>query len=117
MNDETIRSVQHRTHELARAKGWWDSGEVTTSDVLAKLMLVVSEVAEAAEEVRTTHPLHLSRTWSNIDGKPEGFGVELADAVIRIFDLSGALGIDLQSLIETKHAFNATRPIRHGKRA
>jgi hypothetical protein len=46
--------------------------------------------------------------------KPEGFVVELADAVIRIADLCGALGLDLAAAIELKHAFNVSRPFRHG---
>jgi NTP pyrophosphatase (non-canonical NTP hydrolase) len=36
--------------------------------------------------------------------------VELADAVIRIADLAGALGLDLGGAIAEKMAFNAVRP-------
>ena len=36
--------------------------------------------------------------------------VELADAVIRIFDLAGAMKYDLGAAIAEKLAFNATRP-------
>lgn len=35
--------------------------------------------------------------------------VELADALIRIFDYAGAFGYDLQGAFEEKMAFNATR--------
>lgn len=48
--------------------------------------------------------------------KPEGAAVELADAVIRIADLCGHLGIDLDAVIEEKMAYNADRPYKHGKR-
>ena len=42
--------------------------------------------------------------------------VELADAVIRIADLCGYLGIDLDTVISEKMAYNETRPFKHGKR-
>lgn len=48
--------------------------------------------------------------------KPEGVAVELADAVIRIADLCGYLGIDLDAVISEKMAYNETRPFKHGKR-
>lgn len=48
--------------------------------------------------------------------KPEGVAVELADAVIRIADLCGHLGIDLDAVIAEKMAYNAGRPYKHGKR-
>jgi NTP pyrophosphatase (non-canonical NTP hydrolase) len=48
-------------------------------------------------------------------GKPEGFPVELADAVIRLFGLAYEAGIDLPAAIEEKLAYNATRPFKHGK--
>lgn len=51
--------------------------------------------------------------------KPEGFGVEMADALIRQFDLCKALtraGIptDLQQLVLLKSAYNEKRSYRHG---
>lgn len=48
--------------------------------------------------------------------KPEGFGIELADAAIRIADLAFLLGLDLDALIEEKHEYNRTRPYKHGKK-
>jgi len=39
---------------------------------------------------------------------------ELADIVIRVYDLAGALGIDLDAAIEVKHQYNVGRPYRHG---
>lgn len=48
--------------------------------------------------------------------KPEGVAVELADAVIRIADLCGHLGIDLEAAIALKMDYNETRPFKHGKR-
>ena len=112
----TIRDLQNRVHELARAKGWWPRDLVAldadfTDRVLVKLALVHSEVSEAVEEARAGR---IDWCIPANDGKPEGMVTELADAVIRIMDLCEALGLDLQSAIATKHTFNATRPHRHG---
>jgi NTP pyrophosphatase (non-canonical NTP hydrolase) len=124
----TIRETQAAVHQLAREKGWWDNNVhpddrpgsalwVNTSELLEKLCLVHSEVSEATEEARVTEPepgIIGAIRYRESDGKPEGFGIELADAVIRIMDLCGALGIDLEEAIRIKHKFNMTRPQRHG---
>jgi NTP pyrophosphatase (non-canonical NTP hydrolase) len=47
--------------------------------------------------------------------KPEGWAVELADAVIWIADICGHYGIDLEDILHRKMAYNATRPHKHGK--
>ena len=41
---------------------------------------------------------------------------EIADAVIRIFDLAGIYGIDLDWHVRAKMAYNETRPYKHGKK-
>lgn len=98
---------KEEVHELAKAKGFWTNPR----DPLASLMLVVSELSEAAEELRAGSPEFYLQ-----DGKPEGVGVELADAVLRILDFCGYYGIDLEKAINVKHAFNLTRPHMHGKK-
>ena len=47
--------------------------------------------------------------------KPEGYGIEAADAVIRIMDSLEAKGISLFEMIELKAAYNETREFMHGK--
>ena len=42
--------------------------------------------------------------------------IELADVVIRCFDMAYAFGIDLESAILLKHEFNKSRPYLHGKK-
>ena len=49
------------------------------------------------------------------DLKPEGWGVELADCVIRLMDDGLESNIDLANLIELKMRYNATREFMHGK--
>jgi NTP pyrophosphatase (non-canonical NTP hydrolase) len=131
--DLTIRDWVDRCHGLAREKGWYDRGPefhaLTADQLLAKVMLDVTELAEAVELVRMPD-FNPRDVWADANGvktdlltakemsgklqKPEGFGTELADAVIRIFDLCGALGIDLEARIAEKHDYNATREVRHG---
>lgn len=105
-----MKELTEKVHALAVRKGWWD-GEPSIPE---KLTAIHSETSEAFECYRNGE----MSTSISPSGKPEGFGVELADAVIRILDLCGYLGIDLESEIELKHNYNTTRPHRHGgKRA
>ena len=100
--------LQDACHGAARASGWWNdlaTGRPVTENPLCfsnKLMLVVSELAEAMEG---------DRKGLMDDKLPhrEMREVELADAVIRIFDLAGAYGFDLGGAIDEKLAYNAKR--------
>lgn len=104
-------------HEASVNAGWWiDTQQVHQVTVVRanvtpygkalvaqKLMLIVSEVAEAMEGHRKDKmDPHLPHR-KNVE-------VELADAVIRIADLAGALGLDLGGAIAEKMAYNAVRP-------
>lgn len=66
------------------------------------------------EEIRNHQPLDKNRI---IDEKPEGVPSELADVVIRIADMCGLYGIDLEAAIIEKMAYNKSRPYRHGGKA
>lgn len=70
--------------------------------VAQKLMLCVSELAEAMEG-------HRKGLMDDKLPHRTMLEVELADAIIRITDLAGALGLDLGGAIVEKMAFNATR--------
>lgn len=101
-------------HGLAAKSGWWIDTE-TGEDVrtwppkffklwvAAKLMLIVTEVSEAMEGHRK----------DKMDDKlphRKMIEVELADTVIRVFDLAGGLGLDLAGAITEKLTFNQSRP-------
>jgi NTP pyrophosphatase (non-canonical NTP hydrolase) len=45
----------------------------------------------------------------------DSFEDELADALIRILDMCGGLGIDIQRHVEEKLHYNATRERLYGK--
>lgn len=150
---------QDKVHNLAKEKGWWvpleDDPKNMTPDILAsKLMLMVTELAEACEEVRQSKPdiyfefkklnlgkesleyMGLKGEWSetkishvtvvdieravhaaSFGNKPEGTLIELADCVIRIMDLCGFMGWNLEHAIWLKHEYNKSRAIRHGGKA
>lgn len=47
--------------------------------------------------------------------KPEGVAVELADCIIRCLDTLHSLGVNIDEVVATKVAYNASRPHKHGK--
>ena len=106
----TLTEWAEVVHKYARDKGWWDSPR-NIGDIF---MLITSEVAEAYEEYRNNH--EVTETYFNDDAptKPEGVPSELADVLIRILDFCCQAGIDIQGSMEQKHAYNLTRPYRHG---
>lgn len=64
-------------------------------------MLVVTELAEAAEAVRHSDQ--------------KNFEEEIADTFIRLLDICGTCKIDIDKAIADKMEYNEGRPIRHGK--
>lgn len=111
------RMLQHFCHGASKAAGWWshigmgiDLAEFARSNdyfaktlVAQKLCLIHSEISEAMEGHRK------DLMDDKLPHRPM-IEVELADAVIRIADLAGALGLDLGSAIAEKLAFNSQRP-------
>lgn len=113
----SITTIASRCHETATKKGWWDKHHdpLTPTEIAAKIALVHSEVSEALEEVRRPEWPPPSESWiSPSDDKPLGFPTELADVVIRVFDLAVHMGIDIEKEIVRKMAYNETRLHRHG---
>ncbi len=105
-----LNELAEQINDNARNKGWWDEPR-TTGDIL---MLCTCELAEAMEELRNGH--RTTEVYYNEDNpeKPEGIPIELADTIIRILDFCSQRGIDIDSAIKVKMAFNETRPYKHG---
>lgn len=100
---ETIKAA----HDNAINKGFYEEPK-SFGDMIA---LMHSELSEALEDYRNGYKF----TQTYFEGeKPCGIPTELADVVIRIFDACGYLGIDLESAITQKMAYNAKRSHRHG---
>lgn len=106
----TITELCKKSHEMSVSKGWYDSGDRNIGELL---MLTVSELSEALEELRSGHT---PKEVYVKDGKPEGFSIEIADAFIRLGDMCAYLDIDIEKYIMQKMEFNATRPNKHGRK-
>ncbi len=93
-----------RECHAANATWWHDpaTGKRIERNKGELLMLIVSEISEAMEgERRGLQDDHLPHRRM--------VEVELADALIRIFDYAGAFGYDLDGAVEEKRAYNARR--------
>lgn len=117
-----INEYVRAAYQNAIDKGFWgDPRRAMLINVGEKIALMHSELSEAFEEWRAGKKLnevYYAGDENNPARKPEGFPIEMADCVIRIFDFCGAAGIDLQTAIQTKMKYNQQRPHRHGgKRA
>lgn len=88
----------------------------SVANIDQKLLMIVGEVVEAQEELRGGH--EIGETYYNPErpDKPEGFGFELADALIRVLETMDGLGMDIAELVSVKMNYNATREEKHGKR-
>ena len=125
-----LNEIRDAIHNNSVAKGFW---EEPNTNITEKIMLVVTELSEAVEAMRK-----LSKNELNVHVKAhnsmihsfdlEGYnkenfeqytkdsvGDEFADSIIRILDLCGKLGIDIEGHIKYKMEYNSTRPYMHGK--
>lgn len=113
-----ISQLVDKAYQYAQLKGFHDAdSKITFGDRIA---LIHSEVSEALEAFRDradfSHYYGDPSPGFSVP-KPEGVPSELADVVIRVADLCGIYGIDLEKAVEEKLKFNLTRPYRHGKAA
>ena len=125
-----LNEIRDAIHTNAIAKGFWNE---PNSNITEKIMLVVTELSEAVEAMRK-----LSKNELNVHVKAhnsmihsfdlggynkenfeqytkDSVGDEFADSIIRILDLCGKLGIDIEGHIKYKMEYNSTRPYLHGK--
>lgn len=116
---QAAEALQRQCHGLAKASGWWTDimsgrslvgeyaymktpGLLPPRNIGELLCLVHSEVSEAMEGVRK------NLMDDKLPHRPM-LEVELADAVIRCFDMAGGLQLDLAGAIAEKLAYNAKR--------
>lgn len=107
-------AAQQVCYELAAHSGWWidpDTGEDVRKWpekflrlwVMSKLMLAVGEISEGVEAYRKGCRKDDHLTWM------DGLTVEIADAIIRLLDLAGGLGLQVADAMSQKLAYNQQR--------
>lgn len=100
----SLSPLSSSIYALFLSKGFLSPTSILETDsVGAKLMMIVTELSEAMEAVR--------------DGDEDNFREELADTMIRILHLCGAMGIDISQEVTKKMAKNLARGHRHGRKS
>lgn len=93
-----VQSVQNKLHGQAKAMGWHDKPR----EIGTLIALCHSELSEALEGARKDlYDDHLPNR--------KMLEVELADCIIRILDMAGALELDVAGAIAAKHHYNSMR--------
>lgn len=107
----TIKEWCKAFYDNAVEKGFYENKGA--ENLGERMFLILGELFEAYEEYRNGNSLEEIYTK---DGKPEGFPVEVADALIRLGDLLykyELVDVVLEA-VALKHEYNKTRSHRHG---
>jgi NTP pyrophosphatase (non-canonical NTP hydrolase) len=126
-----LNELRDKIHKNAVNHGFYSDEK--DNHVLVKLMLIATELGEAAEAYRKNHYANMKVfddscndiALDKIIGPTEvdlfadlikdSFEDEIADCIIRLLDLCGFMGINIEKHIQLKMWFNEFREYKHGK--
>jgi hypothetical protein len=117
-----LSTVAFNVHKNARDKGFYDDAESEMQFLArstANMHGEVSELWEAARDDKLQKPCDKADKMKEAGIPPLTCEEEeLADIIIRACDHAERRGINISLCVARKHAFNRTRPPKHGgKRA
>ena len=116
-----LYQAAEQVREVNEANGWFEEQRSVGEDI-ALLHSEASEMLEAyrehglADMTGEVHELHAvnGQMVQAIPPKPEGFGSEAADVLIRLLDTCTRRGVNLGWEFPRKLTYNAPRGHRHG---
>jgi len=117
---KTINEWASDVYNLACEKGWHSDRDLPLAkdrlgSFFMNLHCEISEAWEAFRDGKLMGPCDKADAMIAAGLHPLNcLEEELADVVIRVFDMAKAFNIDIERAIEIKHAYNKTRSYRHG---
>ncbi|WKW84924.1 MazG-like nucleotide pyrophosphohydrolase [Microbacterium phage SallyK] len=119
---DALAIAEESVFQVNQANGWFEDDR-TVGDDIALIHSEASEMLEAyrdggLEDQTKDGPVGFDLDSDTSDvvfmPKPEGFGSEAADVLIRLLDTCRRRGVDLAYEFERKLRYNGTRGHRHG---
>ena len=119
MRNLTLNQLARLVHTAAADHGAWDDAACRPGekDLALRLALVHGEVSQALGALLAGEPDRTEesgRIVSKLDptavpyvasGEPKGFLSELADVVLRVLDVCGACGFDIDGMVALKATY------------
>lgn len=110
---DALAAAEESVFLVNQNNGWFED-ERTVGDDIALLHSEVSEMLEAYRDGGLDDQTQQTADDDLRIAKPEGFGSEAADVLVRLLDTCRRRGVDLAYEFERKLQYNGTRGHKHG---